>query len=127
MKGKKSIMRLLKNVYYILFPTLAIMVLNLNYLLSIVIGVLWLIMVASWTIPNIIHAKKNKIKLKGSSVSIKHLIIPILILFIGVLLMVPKNLVANGSAVNTPAHLFGFVIGYGFSFIINIIFSKRLK
>jgi len=124
-KGKKSITRLLNATYYIFLPSLAVMVLNLNYFFSIGIGVLWLLMVASWTIPNIIHAKKNKIKLTGQRLDVKHLIVSMSILLVGCLLMIPKNLVSNGSAVNTPAHLFGFVIGYGLSFIINIIFTKR--
>jgi len=124
-KSKKSVSRLLNAVYYISLPCLAVMVINLNYILSIIIVVIWLLMVASWIAPNLIHARKKKIKLKGKPLDVKHLIIPMTILLIGCLLMIPKNLVANGSAVNTPAHLFGFVIGYGLSFVVNLIFTKR--
>jgi len=125
-KGNKSITRLLYATYYIFLPSLAVMALNLNYFFSIGIGVLWLVIVALWTILSITHAKKNKIKLKENPLYIKHLIIPMLILLIGVFLMSPKNLAANGSLVNTPAHLFGFLIGWALSFIINRTFSKRL-
>lgn len=125
MGNVKSFTRLIYSCDYIFVPTLAIMVLNLNVMLSAVIGVVWLLLVASWVIPNIIKAKKNGLKLNNERVDIRHLIIPMLILFIGALLMVPKNLVNGGSAVNTPAHLFGFSIAFILSFIIYYFFSKK--
>jgi len=45
----------------------------------------------------------------------------LVILFFGVSLLVPENIVSNGTAVNTVAHLIGFVLGFVFMFVNNLI------
>jgi uncharacterized membrane protein len=110
---------------YIFIPTLAIMVINISLLLAGLIGLAWLFIVGIFIIPILIRTKKKKEIVNIGPINIKPIIVPMIILFIGCLLMVPKNLVSNGSAINTPAHLFGYSIGFILSFIINYFFIKE--
>jgi len=125
MKQKRSFNRLMFCSDYIFIPTLAIMVINISLLLAGLIGLAWLFIVGIFIIPILIRTKKKKEIVNIGPINIKPIIVPMIILFIGCLLMVPKNLVSNGSAINTPAHLFGYSIGFILSFIINYFFIKE--
>jgi hypothetical protein len=120
---KRSIIKFLNSCYYIFLPTLAILVFNLSWKLSAIIGGVWLFMVLSWTLPSFFI--KSKTKLKPIKIESKFMIFNLIILFLGSVMLVPPILNNNGTVTNILAHLFGLVLGFWIPFLFLIIFNKR--
>jgi membrane associated rhomboid family serine protease len=102
--------------YFIFIPSLALMVWHLSLKFAILIFIFWILL----NINLIFLLKREKIiidKRKWTKKEVVLVGLGLIILFFGVSLLIPENIVQNGSAVNILAHLFGFVIGFVTMFI----------
>jgi len=113
---------LLNLCYFIFIPSLAIMVWRLSIKLSAYIFLFWIVLILNmiWFLRRerlILDVKKFNKK------EVLFIAIGMAVLFFGVLLLIPEEIVQNGSATNTVAHLIGFVLGFVFMFV-NYTFKK---
>ena len=120
----KNKMILLQLCYFILIPSLAIMVWNLSKLLFIFIISFWILMIFNL----VFILKKDKIILDLSKWGKKEIFIiciSLCVLLIGALLLIPENMInESGSITNSIAHLIGFIIGFWTYFIWDVKESK---
>jgi len=102
---------LLNLCYFVFIPSLAVMVWRLSIKLSVYIFLFWIVLILNmiWFLRRerlILDVKKFNKK------EVSFIGVGLVILFFGVSLLVPENIVSNGTAVNTVAHLIGFVMGF---------------
>ena len=107
---------LLNLCYFIFIPSLAVMVWRLSIKLSVYIFLFWIVLIMNmiWFLRRerlILDVKKFNKK------EVLFIAIGMAVLFFGVLLLIPEEIVRNGSATNTLAHLIGFVLGFVFMFV----------
>jgi len=111
---------LLNLCYFIFIPSLAIMIRKLSLKFAIFIFLFWIIIIINL----IWFLKKEKLILdtkKFNKKEVSFIGVGLVILFFGVSLLVPENIVSNGTAVNTVAHLIGFVIGFAIIFFYYLL------
>jgi hypothetical protein len=107
---------LLNLCYFIFIPSLAVMVWRLSIKLSVYIFLFWIVLILNM----IWFLKREKLILdvkKFNKKEVLFIAIGMAVLFFGVLLLIPEEIVQNGSATNTLAHLIGFMLGFVFMFV----------
>jgi len=115
---------LLNLCYYFFMPVLGILSYNLSWKLSAVAFILWILLI----LKILFFSEDRKNKNKKNSQSKRELLflgVGLAILFIGSLMLVPKTIIANGSVVNSMAHLIGLVIGFWLPFFVTAY--KKVK
>jgi len=107
---------LLNLCYFIFIPSLAVMVWRLSIKLSAYIFLFWIVLILNM----IWFLRRERLILDVKRFNKKEVLfiaIGMAVLFFGVLLLIPEQIVHDGSATNTLAHLIGFVLGFVFMFV----------